>query len=231
MASANPNMLLVEGKEERLIVPHFMDRYVVWGDKPEEWLVLIKAHEGVDDLLEPGNIEAESKSRGLKALGVLIDADDQFASRWSRLRDRCLRIAADFPVDLPLEGLIHQNDDGLRIGVWIMPDNQSRGMLETFLGSVVTATLEPLWIFSQESCRNSRDHGAPYSDPHYDKACIYTFLAWLEPPGRSLNVSVQARAFDAKIRGRKIGDIFRTFFLSFPVISGPPSALCHLNLL
>jgi hypothetical protein len=79
MASAHSNMLLVEGIEERLAVPHFMDHYVVWGDKPEEWVVLIKAHEGVDDLLEPGNIEAASKRPGLKALGILVDADDQFA--------------------------------------------------------------------------------------------------------------------------------------------------------
>jgi hypothetical protein len=176
MASAHSNILLVEGIEERLVVPHFMDHYVVWGDKPEEWVVFVKPHEGVDDLLEPGNIEAESKRTGLKALGILIDADDQFASRWSRLRDRCLRVATDFPEELPSEGLIHQNEDGLRIGVWIMPDNQSRGMLETFLGYLVTATLDPLWIFARESCTNSRDHGAPYSDPHYDKACIYTFF-------------------------------------------------------
>jgi hypothetical protein len=199
MASAHSNMLLVEGIEERLVVPHLMDHYVVWGDTPDEWVVFLKAHEGVDDLLEPGNIEAESKQAGLKAIGILIDADDQFDSRWSRPRDRCLRIAADFPEQLPPDGLIHQNEDGLRIGVWIMPDNQSRGMLETFLGSLVTAPMNPLWIFARESCTNSRDHGAPYIDPHYDKACIYTFLAWLEPPGRSLNVSVQARAFDGRL--------------------------------
>jgi hypothetical protein len=199
MASAHSNMLLVEGIEERLVVPHFMDHYVVWGDTPDEWVVFVKTHEGVDDLLEPGNIEAESKKPGLRALGILLDADDQFTSRWSRLRERCLKIAADFPEELSPDGLIHQNEDGLRIGVWIMPDNQSRGMLETFLGSLVTATLDPLWIFARESCTKSRDHGAPYSDPHYDKACIYTFLAWLEPPGRSLSVSVQARAFDAHL--------------------------------
>ena len=199
LASPNRNVLLVEGKEERLVVSHFMDRHIVWGDTPEEWVVEIKTHEGVDDLLEPGNIEAESKRPGLKSLGILIDADDQFASRWLRLRDRCLRVAADFPVELPSEGLIHQNEHGLRIGVWVMPDNGSRGMLETFLGSSVAAELAPLWAFAQDSCTQSRDHGAPYVDLHYDKACIYTLLAWLEPPGRSLNVSIQAQAFDTRI--------------------------------
>jgi hypothetical protein len=150
-------------------------------------------------LLKPGVIEAESKTPGLNSIGIIVDADVQFDSRWSNIRERCLKIAADFPEELPSGGLIHQNEHGLRIGVWIMPDNQSRGMLETFLGSLVTPKLEPLWSFAQESCTRSRKHGSPYTDPHHDKACIYTFLAWLEPLGRSLNVSVQARAFDARL--------------------------------
>ena len=102
-------------------------------------------------------IEAESKIPGLKAIGIIVDADDQFDSRWSSVRERCRKIAADFPEELPPEGLIHQNEHGLRIGVWIMPDNQSRGMLETFLGSLVTPRLvfslgfrpEMLWPIPQ----------------------------------------------------------------------------------
>jgi len=195
---ANPNQLLVEGDEELRVISHFMDQYVEWGDKPQEWVAEVKSFNGVENLLKPGVIEAESKTPGLKAIGIMVDADDLFGSRWSSIRERCRKIAVNFPEELPPEGLIHQNEHGLRIGVWIMPDNQSRGMLETFLGSLVTQRLEPLWSFAQESCTRSREHGSPYTDPHYDKACIYTFLAWLEPPGRSLNVSVQARAFDAR---------------------------------
>jgi hypothetical protein len=195
---ASPNSLLVEGDEERRVISHFMDQYVVWGNQPQEWVADVKSFNGVENLLKPGAIETASKVPGLKAIGIIVDADDQFDSRWSSVRDRCRKIAVNFPDELPPEGLIHQNEHGLRIGVWIMPDNQSRGMLETFLGSLVTPSLGPLWSFAQESCIRSRDHGSPYTDPHYDKACIYTFLAWLEPPGRSLNVSVQARAFDSR---------------------------------
>jgi hypothetical protein len=56
MAITNSNILLVEGIVERLVVPHFMDRYVVWGDKPEDWVVHVKTYEGIDDLLEPGSV-------------------------------------------------------------------------------------------------------------------------------------------------------------------------------
>ncbi len=175
-----------------------MDQYVEWGDRPQEWVADVKSFNGVEDLLKPGVIEAESKIPGLKAIGIIVDANDRFESRWSSIRERCRKIAADFPEELPAGGVIHPNEHGLRIGVWIMPDNQSRGMLETFLGYLVAPSLSRLWAFAQKCCARSRKHGSPCADSHHDKSRIYTFLAWLEPPGRSLNVSVQARAFDAR---------------------------------
>jgi hypothetical protein len=199
MHGANPNLLLVEGREEQRVIAHFMDQYVNWGDGPKDWVVRIKPYEGVDDLLQPPYIETELRAPGLQSLGIIIDANDQFPSRWSRVRERCRSFAQDFPAELPSHGLIYQHRNGLRIGVWIMPDNRSRGMLETFLGLVVTQTLSPLWDFAKESCRRSKEHGAPFTEPHFDKACIYTLLAWLEPPGRSLNVSVQDHVFAAGI--------------------------------
>ncbi len=82
---ANPNRLLVEGAEELRVISHFMDQYVEWGDKPQEWVADVKSFNGVEDLLKPGVIEAESKIPGLKAIGIIVDADDQFDSRWSSI--------------------------------------------------------------------------------------------------------------------------------------------------
>ena len=33
MPKQNPNLLLVEGKDEQYTLPFLMDEYVVWGDK------------------------------------------------------------------------------------------------------------------------------------------------------------------------------------------------------
>jgi hypothetical protein len=195
----NPNILLVEGDEEKRVIPFLMDHHVVWGDKETERVVHIKSHGGIDDLLDRKNVEAQTMASGRKALGIVIDANDHFDSRWARVRHCCLGIAANFPEELPPEGLIHQNTQGLRIGVWIMPDNQSRGMLETFLGHLIIPADAPLWAFAQESCRQSRDHGASYTDPHRDKANIHTYLAWRDPPGMQLHVSVFAKALDARL--------------------------------
>ncbi len=210
MARANPNILLAEGDDEKRVIPFLLDKYVVWGDSADQWVVEIKSYGGIDDLLEPGNIHAAAKTTGRKAVGVVLDANDQFESRWLRVRKCCIGIANALPESLPSAGLIHQNADGLRIGVWIMPDNQSRGMLETFLSNLVRAEHSALWAFATEACASSRAHGAPYRDSHRDKADVHTFLAWLDPPGQSLHLSVLTEALDAR---SPLGEQFARWFI------------------
>ena len=199
MPKQNPNLLLVEGKDEQYTLPFFMDEYVVWGDKKEDRVVEIKEHDGLENLLKPGVIEAESKTPGLRAFGVIIDANDAFDSRWSRVRERCRKVAAGFPDDLPTGGVIHVTPDGLRIGVWVMPDNRSRGMLETFLSLLLIPERLPLWDFARESCDRASDIAGSYTAAHRDKAHVHTYLAWVEPPGLSLPYSILKRAFDARL--------------------------------
>ena len=114
MAKQNPNLLLVEGKDEQYTLPYFMDHYVVWGDRKEEWVVEIKEFDGVEKLIKPGVIEAQSKTPGVSALGIIVDANESFDSRWASVRDRCQKAAPGFPVELPREGLIHVTPSGKR---------------------------------------------------------------------------------------------------------------------
>jgi hypothetical protein len=53
-------------------------------------------------------------------------------------------------------------------------------------------------------------NGAPYTDPHRDKANIHTYLAWRDPPGMQLHVSVLAQALDAR---RPLADRFAKWFI------------------
>ena len=86
MAGTNPNKLLVEGDEEKRTVPYLMDEYVVWGDRHDDWVVEISEFGGIESLLKPGVIEVELKTPGLNALGIIIDANDEFESRWSKIK-------------------------------------------------------------------------------------------------------------------------------------------------
>jgi hypothetical protein len=92
--------------------------------------------------------------------------------------------------------LIHTTEDGIKFGVWIMPDNEMRGMLGTFLVYLVPDESELLWQYSQEVVSEAKNRGATFKEFHYDKAYIYTWLAWQEPPGRQLHQAIMERIFN-----------------------------------
>ena len=190
MARNYPNRLLVEGDEDKRVIPYFMDHFIHWGDNESEWPVRIEHFGGIENMLKPGTIEAELKSSGLRALGLMVDANDDPMSRWRRIRDRCRKTFDAFPEEIDPSGLILQNADGLRLGIWLMPDNITKGMLETFLGLFVPSAAEPLWKYAQQCCEECRSHGAPYIPAHADKALIHTWLAWQDPPGPSLHLAI-----------------------------------------
>jgi hypothetical protein len=145
MPATNKNLLIVEGKGEQYAIPELMDFHTVWGDKPKDWVVEIKEMNGVKSILKRGTISAASKTPGLRALGVIVDADDEFPARWERLKQLCGEFAGEVPNDLPANGLIHVSPTGLRVGVWIMPDNSSRGMMETFLARLLSPDCWSIW--------------------------------------------------------------------------------------
>jgi hypothetical protein len=78
----------------------------------------------------------------------------------------------------------------MRVGVWIMPDNSSSGMLETFLGYLVPNAQDELYVAAQRAVADARSLGAPCIEAHVSKANIYTWLAWQDPPGRQLHQAV-----------------------------------------
>ena len=193
-----PNQLLVEGNDDKFLIPYLMDNFLVWGDRPEDWVVEIASFGGIEPLLEIGIISSELKRPNLQALGIIVDADIMREARWAAVSQRCRDAVSDFPTDLPEGGLIHESPAGLRVGVWIMPDNRSPGMIETFLQDMVPVSQASLWDFAELSRNEARSHGANYAESHQDKALIHTYLAWLEPPGQQLHTAMFSRSLHAR---------------------------------
>lgn len=191
MAMPNPRRLLVEGKEDLRIIPEFVEKNgVAWGPKNRP-IVEIKDCGGFNGVIGPHVIETELKASGLSAMGIIVDADDDCAARWQAIRGRCVSEFPSLPPDLPEEGVVAFNKEGgIRLGVWIMPDNGSPGMIETFLLNQVPASGIRLRKFAEDCVSGSRNQGAQWKDAHKDKACIHTWLAWQDPPGCQLHTAV-----------------------------------------
>ncbi|MDY3556926.1 DUF3226 domain-containing protein [Gemmata sp. JC717] len=189
----HPRQLLVEGKEDQRVIPEFMERFIPWGEAKErdKWPAEIIEFDGIEKLLKDGVIQAAFNSPGLQSLGVLVDADDAPLARWSTIRARAIEKIPAIPAALPPEGLVIQSDEGVRFGVWIMPNCSSKGMLETFLALFIDQPNGPLWCCVDAHCTDAKlTHQAPYRDAHADKAKIHAWLALQDPPGQQLHSAI-----------------------------------------
>lgn len=185
----HPRILLVEGKDELRVMPELMEAAGVPWPKGRE-PVFIKDFEGIPKLLESGAISAELKASGLQALGIVVDADNDLSARWGQIRERVREAVPTFPDVLPEEGLVYQAPGGTHIGVWIMPDNLSSGMLETALFTQCPDS--DLKRFVVQATTDARACGADVREVHEPKARLHAWLAWRDPPGLQLHVAVRA---------------------------------------
>ncbi len=193
MAEVHKNVLLVEGKEDLRVIPELIEANGVdWGTRKNP-VVYIRDYDGYVQLVDPDVISTELQASGLSALGIAIDADDNPIGRWQSIRNACLNSIPDLPETLPETGLIHIAPNQVKFGIWIMPDNKMRGMLETFLAYMIPNSSELLWQFAQEVAAEAKIRGAVFTDAHCDKANIYTWLAWQNPPGRQLHQAIMER--------------------------------------
>lgn len=205
-ARHHPLLLLVEGDDDKRFVPQLVELGIGgefrW-DRGGRHIVLIQPQGGDEPLLAPGTIAAHMSASGREALGVIIDADGSPADRWNAVHRRLVSDLAWLGIDasrmphtIPRDGLIIEVDEDApggprRLGVWIMPDNQQPGMLETLALSLVSD--DQLLDLAKRSSDEATELGARFKPTHRDKAVVHTWLAWQDPPGRQLHDAVKQR--------------------------------------
>lgn len=185
MAPRLKRRLLVEGRDEQFAISALMtQRGVDFGARapfdPE-----IEGTEGVPNLLEAIPAAAKTYDR----LGIVIDADDDPAARWSAVRGRLA--ALNPPELLPADGYVGPGlRPATRVGVWMMPDNGARGMLETFLATLVPPD-DSAWPYTAEAVESARARGARFR--LVEKARLHTWLAWQDPEGRPFGLAIRSQ--------------------------------------
>ncbi len=199
MPVRHEKILLVEGEEDKRVIPELIEANgISWGESKKDCVVYIKSCDGIDNLLDRNLINAELKASNLKIIGIIIDADEYPDDRWHSIRNCMIDKFPDIPEKLPISGLIHDAHNEIKIGVWMMPDNKERGMLETFLKILLPDNGDDLWKLTERACKKAIESGAPFKDYHRDKAKIHTWLAWQNPPGRQLHNAIMERILDPK---------------------------------
>jgi hypothetical protein len=191
--------MLVEGIEDLHAIVQLISRHIPW--PRENPPARLENCQGIDNILKREFLSVKLKESDLGALGIVIDANDAFASRWASVRDGCLGSFPNIPIGLPAEGLVLPNEYNQKLGVWIMPDNRSDGMLEDFLKHLVPTSRDKLWEYAQEAVSEAQHRGATFKNSHQSKANIHTWLAWQDEPGQSLGTALTRKVLDAKSSG------------------------------
>ena len=207
----NPRLLIVEGYDDLRSVVGLMEHHVDWPNGRENAPVHIEIGESVEKILKQAYLTAQLKTSNLEAIGIMLDADLEQGSRYQQIRTVYLKDFPDLPALMPKEGLIAENKDGVRLGLWIMPDNFSPGIFETFLEHLVPSNAQPIWNHSVEAVSKARTLGAEWKDVQRPKANLYTFLAWQDPPGQSPGISLSRKILDPHC---PLAQVFATWFKS-----------------
>lgn len=188
--------LVVEGYDDLFSVVGLMRAHVDWPQRPEECPVYMEIGKSAPEILEDGYLTTILKSREIQTLGVMLDADTKPSGRYERIRNLCSGFFPTLPEELPRDGLVSENDEHKWLGVWIMPDNSSEGCLETFLKYMVPNQSQSVWEHAIESVTAARAKGAPCRDGHTEKANLYTWLAWQDPPVQSPGIALTKKILD-----------------------------------
>ena len=132
-------MLLVEGSDDEHVVAHLCDR----SGLARNFDIVQKG--GFPELSR--SIPVELVVPGRSVLGVVVDANDKPAARWQAVRDRCGHRGITLPSEPDPGGVVVEGRP--RVGVWLMPDNQSPGQLEDLVADMIPAE-DVVWRLAQE---------------------------------------------------------------------------------
>lgn len=190
----NPEkILLVEGFTEQRVIPELAEANGIEWERDDKHCVCIEESGGFANMVQPGFLSVKLKQSNVRCAGIIADANSDAESRFESIKNRCKRDFPTLPEKIEPDGLIRQNTEGKKLGIWLMPDNESHGMLETFLTYLIPSQQDKLVKYAKEARDKAKDMGAPFKDKHKDKAHIYTWLAWQDEPGRQLHQAVKEK--------------------------------------
>ncbi len=180
--------LLVEGNDDFHVVHNLCSTFSVDVRNRENkrgGQFSIKDCKGITNLLPMIPIELEL----LDVIGIIIDADNDSNTNWAAVRNVFKKEGYDLPEKLDSNGCICETK-GNKIGVWIMPNNNEKGMLENFIAMLIDENDTLLPKAEQIVAEIEKENLQKYKDTYHPKALIYTWLAWQESPGTPMGQAI-----------------------------------------
>ena len=180
----HPSHLLVEGKDDQHVIWALCEKHSI-----SETFNVVDC-EGVENLLQELSIRLKLPNA---KIGVLIDADTDPHHRWNECKNILIHQGFTTPDDLPANGFVATNSENKTVGVWMMPNNHTAGMLEDFLAVLIPKGDQLLPIVLTTLDHIEERNLNIYRPEHKSKAVFHTWLAWQENPGTPMGQSITKR--------------------------------------
>ena len=198
------NWMLVEGRNDQYVLRsllryHGIDCAIPDREKYGEEAIVIDQRENIEGVLDALKIVLDDGD--LARLAVIVDADTNIDARWDSLRNIFARFGGeDMPHSPSAEGTIItliQHYRTLKVGVWLMPDNQAPGILENFVSFLISGDDAPLWQHAIKCVNKIPETQRHFPEVALPKAQVHTWLAWQQKPGQPLGLAVTSKYLDA----------------------------------
>lgn len=185
---------IVEGGDEEHFFRHLFALIEI--DVP-----IIVDKKGAPSLIE--TIRAELSSAGREVIGFVLDANNDMPTRWQEISDEFSKEGINLPASPDVDGTIvncqnyTSNVSLNKIGLWLMPDNNSSGELENFIVTMIPDT-DREWIKAQNYINDILEGNGKFSQNKISKAMISAWLATRKFPGL---IGKALQAGDLEING------------------------------
>ena len=188
LSELSDQLLLVEGPDDQHVVRHLWER-----GHGQALPFHISSRGGVTGVVD--SIRDEVRVSGRQALGILVDANNNPTTRWQSISDRLASVGIQTPAAPHPNGtIIDATGDMPRVGIWLMPDNQSLGELEDFVAQMIPDN-DPVWPLSQDYIGCIPEEHREFAENKTSTAEVYAWLATREDP-RQMGAAIGARDLD-----------------------------------
>ena len=201
------HVLLVEGPDDKHVVKHVCHRHQY--KVPE-----IYDCNGYPKILD--TITAHIKARDRQAVGIILDANQNLQGRWQSISNVLNEAEIKTPKNPSLKGTIIDTRRKPRVGIWLMPDNDSEGELEHFVRQMIPEN-DLVWPLSEKYIDEIPEPARKFSENKVQKAKIHAWLAAREDPGIFMGTAIRARDLNIK------GELATKFFTWLSELFGPNS--------
>ncbi len=187
--SSDDRILLVEGRDEL----HVVGRICQFDERSPSFSISPKG--SINELLK--SIPLEILVEGRTTVGIIVDANDDLRSRWQSVTDR-LRAASIEPPPRPSSNrtiIESRPQEGKpRVGVWLMPDNETPGESEDFIADMIPSG-DPVWPRSNQYINGIPEGDREFKEGKILRAKVHAWLATREDP-RPMGLAIKAGDLD-----------------------------------